>query len=411
LFGTGLTTGTGPTTFEPDRPATRAEVVTLLWRIAGRPVATTQTRFPDVTKSWQREAVAWSEESGIALGRSPSTFDPDAAVTRAELVTFIWRSRGRPSGPSDLVAVAPRHCLVEIGRCSTIFPAELSVALASAHPGTHFTASVHDLRTGCHYELNPGLVLTTASVIKAQVLAGVLLGAQDEHRTLSPTESSQVELMMHFSHNRPPTSELYASIGGPAGLEALDARFAIPGTTHTARYGATLSTAADRTLLAEQLLIGGGPLDADHVAQAWATMTGTSVAQTWGITAGLPAGHEAALKNGFFPLAGRGWRLGSTGVVADPDGGKYAVTVMTDGNPTETDGIALVEAITTHINSALTIGDPAPRAVDAVTCIEATSAQSWATVAMLLEVSDVALVQMINGGEPAPMSGQRVCRP
>ena len=119
-------------------------------------------------------------------------------------------------------------------------------------------------------------------MIKAQILAGVLLTAQDAGRPLSAAESPDIELMMHFSHNSPPTSRLYIAVGGAAGMEALDALFGIAGTSHTARYGATVSTAEDRTVLVEKLLIGGGPLDAASVDAAWDTMSAVSAAQSWG---------------------------------------------------------------------------------------------------------------------------------
>jgi hypothetical protein len=140
-------------------------------------------------------------------------------------------------------------------------------------------------------------------------------------------------------------------------------------------------------------------------------MTRVSTAQSWGITAGLPIEHVVALKNGFFPLAGRGWRLGSTGVVKDDAGGAYAVTILTDGNPTESSGIALVEAISRHVDSELTVGNPVPGAVDDVVCLEAYAGQSWSTVSTLLGETDAVLVQHVNGGEPAPLSGQRICSP
>ena len=114
---------------------------------------------------------------------------------------------------------------------------------------------MHDHRTGCWYHLNEGRVVTTASVIKAQVLAGVLLQAQNDGREFTETEAAQVELMMHYSHNRPPTSALYLQVGSASGMEALDGQFGVPGTSHTALYGATLSTATDRTILADGLLL------------------------------------------------------------------------------------------------------------------------------------------------------------
>ena len=174
---------------------------------------------------------------------------------------------------------------------------------------------------------------------------------------------------------------------------------------------ATLSTAEDRTRLVEQLLVGDGPLGADFVDQAWGWMSTVSDAQTWGVSAGLPAGHEFALKNGFYPMSGRGWRLGTTGAVIDPDGGTYALTVMTDLNPNEASGIELVEAIAAHINGHLTAGPATPRAVDDVTCIQTTAGVSWTTAAALLGEIDAATLRLLNGGEAAPLSGQRVCRP
>ena len=295
------------------------------------------------------------------------------------------------------------------GRCIGLFNQAFADEVAAAHPGARFTAAVNDHRTGCRYRLNGDLEITTASVIKAQVLAGVLLAAQEAGRPISPSEAADIELMMHYSHNRPPTSRLYQQIGSAAGMEALDARFGIAGTSHTAWYGRTLSTAGDRTRLVEQLLVGGGPLDEESVQAAWRWMSGVSAAQSWGVTAGLPDSYEAALKNGFYPMSGAGWRLGTTGVVRDPNGGSYAMTVMTDNNPSESAGITLVEKITRHINSALTSGPPAERAVDGVECVEPPPESSWSAVAATLGGVDAARLRLLNGGEAAPLSGQRVC--
>ena len=406
----GITHGTGPTTFNPGRAATRAHVAIYLWRASGRPAAE-PSRFVDVTQRWQISPVGWMVAEGITAGRSATRFDPEADVTRGELVTFVWRWLGSPAGPADLDDGPVVNCDVDIGRCSTLFDEAFVDEIAAAHPGARFTAAVHDHRTGCAYRLNPGLAITTASVIKAQVLAGVLLAAQDAGRPLTESEAADVELMMHYSHNTPPTSRLYVAIGGAPGMEALDERFGIAGTSHTARYGATLSTAEDRTVLVEQLLIGGGPLDPAFVGVAWDWMSAVSAAQRWGVTAGLPAGYAAALKNGFYPLRGGGWRLGTTGAVRDPSGGAYAMTVMTDGNPNESAGIALVEAITRHINSALTAGPAAARPVDAVTCVEPPPGSSWSSVAATLGQIDAATLRFLNGGEAAPLAGQRICRP
>jgi hypothetical protein len=167
LYVNGLTTGIDDTSFGPGRLATRAEVATFIWRAAGRPESETVSTFFDVTKPWQVPAVTWLQQSGISSGRSPSIFDPEATITRGELVTLVWRWQDRPDGPVDLTPSQPRNCMVEVGRCVEMFPGALVAALESAHPGTRVTVAVRDLRTGCSYDLNPDLVITTSSVIKA----------------------------------------------------------------------------------------------------------------------------------------------------------------------------------------------------------------------------------------------------
>ena len=298
---------------------------------------------------------------------------------------------------------------LSFGRCGRMFNRPFIEEAMAAHPGARFTAAVHDHRTGCPYHLNASLEITTASVIKAQVLAGILLAAQESDGQVSKSEAADIELMMHYSHNRPPTSRLYVQVGSATGMEALDGRFGIVGTSHTAWYGRTLSTAEDRTRLVEQLLVGGGPLNEQSVQVAWEWMSGVSPAQSWGVTAGLPAAYEAALKNGFYPMSGAGWRVGTTGVVRDPDGGTYAMTVMTDNNPSESAGIGLVEQIARHINAALTTGTPAERAVDLVECVEPPKGSSWSSAAVTLGGVDAVELRRLNGGEPRPLTGQRVC--
>lgn len=412
MVGQEITNGRTPTTFAPNEIASRAMVSAFLWRAEGRPtVDSIDNAFDDVIADWQRDAVEWMWQRGITTGRSATSFAPDEPVTRAELLTFLWRWQGEPAPPTDLTDPEPIDCRVATGTCANPFGPAAVAAIDELAAGRRVTASVHDHRTGCRYDLHAGLVLTTASVIKAQVLAGVLLAAQDGGGPVSASDNGRIELMMRFSHNSPPTSQLYVRVGGTPGMEALDRGFGLTATGHTSRYGATTSTAQDRTRLIEQLLVGGGPLDASHVAQAWNWMAGVSVGQSWGLSAGLPADHEVALKNGFYPLSGRGWRIGTSGVVRTPDGGTYAATVMTDGNGTESDGIALVEAVARLINDALALGEPAPRPYEALRCVQASRGQSWSSLGSALGVTDLTALRKVNGGESGPLSGQRVCAP
>jgi len=79
--------------FDPDRPITRAELITLLWRLAGSPEPKSQANpFTDVAqKDYYYKAVLWAHENGIAQGMKPTAFDPAGSCTRAQLVTFLWR--------------------------------------------------------------------------------------------------------------------------------------------------------------------------------------------------------------------------------------------------------------------------------------------------------------------------------
>lgn len=106
----GITAGTSATTFSPNAPCTRAQVVTFLWRAAGSPEATGSNPFTDVAEgSYYYDAVLWAVEKGITVGTSATTFSPDTVCTRAQIVTFLWRYEDSPAatGSSSFTDVAP----------------------------------------------------------------------------------------------------------------------------------------------------------------------------------------------------------------------------------------------------------------------------------------------------------------
>lgn len=87
----GITNGTSATTFSPDATVTRGQTVTFLWRDAGSPAAS-GTAFTDVAVgAYYATAVAWAANEGITSGTSATTFSPDAPCTRAQIVTFLYR--------------------------------------------------------------------------------------------------------------------------------------------------------------------------------------------------------------------------------------------------------------------------------------------------------------------------------
>ncbi len=76
----------------PNAVMTRAEVITMLWRAQGKPAAEQETAFKDVSADeYYARAVAWAKEKGITQANNKGRFNPDAACTRAETAAFLYR--------------------------------------------------------------------------------------------------------------------------------------------------------------------------------------------------------------------------------------------------------------------------------------------------------------------------------
>ena len=97
--GNGITQGTDDTHFSPDGICTRAQAVAFLWRAAGSPKPETRTMpFTDVPAgSYYYDAVLWAVENDITKGTSDTTFSPNMTCSRAQIVTFLWRSEKSPA--------------------------------------------------------------------------------------------------------------------------------------------------------------------------------------------------------------------------------------------------------------------------------------------------------------------------
>ena len=109
--GNHITEGTSKTSFSPNRPCTRAQAVTFLWRAAGSPgPSSSYLPFRDVQRgSYYEKAVLWALENGVTGGTSASTFSPNSPCTRAQIVTFLYRMAGSPSvnGSTGFADVKP----------------------------------------------------------------------------------------------------------------------------------------------------------------------------------------------------------------------------------------------------------------------------------------------------------------
>jgi len=106
---TGVSTGVRPGIFEADRPLTRAEAVTFLWRLMGAPTGFAESGFTDVEVGrFYIDAVNWARATAVTTGVTADRFAPDAPITRAEMATLMWRLAGSaPAGAAGFVDVVP----------------------------------------------------------------------------------------------------------------------------------------------------------------------------------------------------------------------------------------------------------------------------------------------------------------
>ena len=99
----GLMNGVADTKFDPDGTMTRAMVVTVLYREAGKPEVSAPSTFTDVAEGqWYSDAIAWAQENKVVDGVAADKFAPNDNVTREQLATILWRYAGKPEAKADL---------------------------------------------------------------------------------------------------------------------------------------------------------------------------------------------------------------------------------------------------------------------------------------------------------------------
>ncbi|MER5751871.1 serine hydrolase [Streptomyces sp. NPDC002088] len=234
----------------------------------------------------------------------------------------------------------------------------LADALASVTvpDGAKVSAAVLDLESG-ESATYGGAAFDTASIVKVDILATLLLQAQDAGRHLTTAEKTYATAMIENSDNTS-ASALWRIIGKAAGLDAANERF---GLTDTAGgddmlWGLTQTTAADQLTLLQQVFGDDSELSEASQTYIQGLMKQIEADQHWGVSAAAD-GSEWALKNGWLARSTTGlWDVNSIGRVT-VDGHDYLVTVLSNGNVTQAKGISLVEAAARAALSAFTGGD------------------------------------------------------
>ncbi|MFJ5779624.1 serine hydrolase [Streptomyces sp. NPDC093094] len=212
----------------------------------------------------------------------------------------------------------------------------------SVPDGVRLSVAVLDLASGDRAVHGAGSY-DTASIVKVDILAALLLRAQDEGRSLTAAEKTYAAAMIEHSDNAS-ASALWESIGRAPGLDAANERFGMTGTQggDGALWGLTQTTASDQLVLLRQVFGSGSELSEESRTYVQGLMGQVVAGQDWGVSAAAD-GAGCALKNGWLPRTATGrWDVNSVGRVA-LDGRAYLVAVLSDGNATMDDGVALVE--------------------------------------------------------------------
>ncbi|GGJ01298.1 hypothetical protein GCM10010121_009600 [Streptomyces brasiliensis] len=225
----------------------------------------------------------------------------------------------------------------------------------SVPSGAKVAVAVLDLESGQSAAYGRG-TFDTASIVKVDILAALLLQAQDAGRPLTVTEKAYATKMIENSDNDAATA-LWRTIGGAAGLDSANERFGLTDTTGGSGdlWGLTQTTAADQLTLLRQVFGDESKLSESSRAYLRGLMETIAAGQAWGVSA-VADGSSWALKNGWLPRSTTGlWDVNSIGRVT-VDGGGFLVAVLSKGTATQQRGITLVEATARAAVSALTEG-------------------------------------------------------
>jgi hypothetical protein len=207
-----------------------------------------------------------------------------------------------------------------------------------------FSVAVLDRQTGQLYSFRGTERYETASVVKVQVLACLLLTAQDHDRELTSTELSLAKRMIRASDNDATTS-LFSRLGRAPAISRCNKRLGLTQTTVASSWGLTRTTVNDQVKLLTKLVDKNGPLDAGSRDLAFDLMSTVEPDQDWGVPAVARTGEKATVKNGWLPRSTEGnrWIINTVGRVTADEDVDVSVAVLSHGHSSMSGGIKVVE--------------------------------------------------------------------
>lgn len=211
------------------------------------------------------------------------------------------------------------------------------------HRPGYIAVGVIDRTTGATAVYHGGRRFHTASIVKADILASLLLQHQ---RAGAAPDAGELGLagQMIESSDDDAASDLWDDVGRAGGVAAANAVLGLRHTTPGSRgyWGLTSTTVADQLALLTDLTSAGSPLSAASRAYELGLMRHVQAGQAWGVAAAAAAGTVPAVKNGWLPDPVL-WVINSIGVIRS-NGQEVLVAVLSSHQPTEAAGIAQAQA-------------------------------------------------------------------
>jgi len=244
---------------------------------------------------------------------------------------------------------APRSCSPHAALTAALAP------VLRSRTG-YLAVGVTDLSSGVTATYHPHQLFHTASIVKAGILATLLLQAQRAHAGLSVAQQQLATSMIEESDNDA-ASALWDTIGAAPGLAAADRAFGLlrtePGPGGL--WGLTATTVTDQLALLAALTSAHSPLTAASRHYELGLMRSVEPGENWGVTAAADPGSRPAVKNGWLPDGTQSglWVINSIGVLRH-DGQRLLVAVLSSAQPTEAVGISQVQAAARAAAAAVT---------------------------------------------------------
>ncbi|MEV4621196.1 serine hydrolase [Asanoa sp. NPDC049573] len=209
----------------------------------------------------------------------------------------------------------------------------------------HVTVSVRDRETDVALCVG-NTRFQTASIVKVDILAALLLHARQSKQAISNRDRRSARTMITESDNAAATA-LYRRIGGKSGLIAVNRTLGLKETTPNTSWGMTTTTAADQIRLLTTLADEEGPLDHEDRTYLFGLMGEVEEAQGWGVPAAATSETTGVyVKNGWDTVANDDglWQVNSIGRLVEP-GHDWLVAVLSNHHKTQTAGVRMVEAV------------------------------------------------------------------